>query len=243
LKALVKASPEVQAALIKYAPEVQNALKAVVDVAGPTTKAAADSLVAALSEYQEQGYLSVGSVKLRAGMPLTELSPQLAEELMKVAQQVTDANGGEALLSSLSTTATDGGAAAAETYLKAVGTGVTKGLQATGKVLETTVLPAIGSGLDSAIEAASADASFASFAAQTKALKAQAQGAFSQAKDAVAKAQVEASALQTQAKDLKVKADAAAADAKVKLDEVSASIEALKAKQAADREAALAAGR
>ena len=51
LKSIITSSPEVEKALIRYAPEVTKALKSVADVVGPTTQAAADSLIASLPKH------------------------------------------------------------------------------------------------------------------------------------------------------------------------------------------------
>lgn len=55
--------------------------------------------------------MQVGSIKLRVGMPLTELSPQLpqlAGEVAKLGEQLVDAEGGGALLDELARAAAAG---------------------------------------------------------------------------------------------------------------------------------------
>ena len=80
---------------------------------------------AARGEATFDGTLSVGSVRLRAGMPLTELSPQLpqlSEELAQLAQDLQSSSQGRALLDSLAAAATDAAKAGSELYATAADT-------------------------------------------------------------------------------------------------------------------------
>jgi hypothetical protein len=143
----------VRALLVRYAPEVQAALKAAQAEAQtsllpslqqasqrglqtveqqllPASQKLATQLVDGLSaaargEATFDGTLSVGSVRLRAGMPLTELSPQLpqlSEELAQLAQDLQSSSQGRALLDSLAAAATDAAKAGSELYATAADT-------------------------------------------------------------------------------------------------------------------------
>ena len=135
VRELIKSSDkEVQALLVRYAPEIRSALDASAQAGDkltreilPRSAELGEQLVSSLSAYTsgegtEPPTLSIGSVKLRAGMPLTELSPKLpalADELMKLASELASSPGGEELLRSLANTAVEGGAAASSIYANA----------------------------------------------------------------------------------------------------------------------------
>ena len=108
---------ELTALLARYAPEVRLALQKASDAPSP----AASALLAMLSTPTEASLpsYSIGSLALRAGLPLKVLSPSLpgrAEQLMALAIRLDATSDGSKLLGGLAEAAIEGGAVACRTF-------------------------------------------------------------------------------------------------------------------------------
>jgi len=131
------ASVEARALLVRYAPEVQAAVRRAQAEIVPRLEIRGSQLLDSLSSLTPSprpgveafdGTLSIGSIRLRAGMPLTELSPQLprlteeiSDEMMRLGQQLQESSQGSVLLDGLAAAATDAAKASSEAYAAAAG--------------------------------------------------------------------------------------------------------------------------